>query len=776
MSDPLGVKPSFDTSDFKTGIAQMNQSLRVLDSAFKADSAALGDWSASATGLEIRSKSLSAQIDIQKQKVAALEAEHKRLVEAQGADSTAAQNMEIKLNLATAALNKMDNELTGTVSALATMNSAEQDAANSSGELGQATKQTAQATESASGATISFSDVLGGLVTAAKVSVAALAAMIGIVIALAGAISGLVLSTTNASAELTDMSVKTGISTTALQEYNYIANQTGTSLDTITGAQAKLVKSMSGAQDEQAKYNDAVLAMKPGDKIPELGATGAAFATLGVQVKDAGGHLRNADDVFREAIDALGKVQNPAERDALAMQIFGKSAQELNPLIKAGSVEMARLAQEANQVGAVMSEKDVAAGAAFQDTLDSLKDGLKGVAGTIGALFLPAFQGMASTAQDYLGQFVSVIKGANGDVGKIADGAGEIFTRIVGKIAEGAPQMMQAGLGIIQTIIKSLVAAMPTLLPAAVGILTSLVTFLVQSLPMLFQSGVTIIMGLINALLPQLPLIFAAALQILISLVQGITAALPTLIPVIVDVMLQIVQVLVDNLPLLIDASLQLIVALATGLIAALPVLLEQLPKIIEGILNALTAALPMLAKVAVQLIVMLAMGIISAMPQLLTAVGQILKSIYDTLSPGAVMSLMGQIAQGIIDGLIAGWNSAWQNFITAVGNGFSDLIAFIKGLLGIASPSKLTMGIGANMGKGLGIGLLGAIDDVAKQLPGALGGLTLAMSGAGAGIGGLGGGNGAQRNYTDNSNTYYGPVYNIASAGNAASPKAKRF
>ena len=38
-----------------------------------------------------------------------------------------------------------------------------------------------------------------------------------------------------------------------------------------------------------------------------------------------------------KVIDALGKVTNETERDALAMQILGKSAQELNPLIEAGS-------------------------------------------------------------------------------------------------------------------------------------------------------------------------------------------------------------------------------------------------------------------------------------------------------------------------------------------------------------------------------------------------------------------------------------------------------
>jgi len=51
-------KVGLDVTDFKGGISQMNQGVRVIESAFKATAAGLGDWSKSATGLEARIKAL----------------------------------------------------------------------------------------------------------------------------------------------------------------------------------------------------------------------------------------------------------------------------------------------------------------------------------------------------------------------------------------------------------------------------------------------------------------------------------------------------------------------------------------------------------------------------------------------------------------------------------------------------------------------------------------------------------------------------------------------
>lgn len=59
-----------------------------------------------------------------------------------------------------------------------------------------------------------------------------------------------------------------------------------------------------------------------------------AFAKLGVSVTNADGSLRSSDAVWQDTISALGKMTNETERDAIAQQLMGKSAANLNPLIE----------------------------------------------------------------------------------------------------------------------------------------------------------------------------------------------------------------------------------------------------------------------------------------------------------------------------------------------------------------------------------------------------------------------------------------------------------
>ena len=481
LSSKLGI----DTTDFKTAIAGANRELRVLESGFRAGAAGLQDWSKDATGLEMRIKSLTGQMDVQKLKVDALRAEHQRLAEASGVNSRAAKEAEINLNKETATLNKMELELKQDNQALV--------------GLKDGSDKAAEGIKKVETASVSGKDAMLALGGAAKTSVAALLAVVGVALAVAGAVGGLVLSTANASAELTDMSVKTGISTTALQEYNYIANQTGTTLDTITGAQAKLVKGMAGARDEQQKYSDALNSMKPGQKAPELGAMAQAFKDLGVSTTGAGGSLRNADDVFKDAIDALGRIQNPAERDALAMQIFGKSAQELNPLIKAGSAELAKLTKNAHEMGAVMSEEDVAAGAELMDTIDSMKDGFGGITGTLASQLIPLFMYLATALKKVFSsdEFKAGLKAAVEGLKEFSSWA---ITNIP-LIIQQVQAMMPVIVGVLAAIGAAILAFVYTVvIPSAIASITAILPIIAAMLPIIaICAAIGLAVGLLYA-------------------------------------------------------------------------------------------------------------------------------------------------------------------------------------------------------------------------------------------------------------------------------------
>ena len=171
--------------------------------------------------------------------------------------------------------------------------------------------------------------------------------------------------------EILTMSTTTGIATESLQEYTYAADLLDVSVETITGSQARLIRSMGAAQEGTAAQAD-------------------AFAKLGVTYQNTDGSLRNAEEVFWDTIDALGQMQNETERDAIAMDLLGRSAQDLNPLIKAGSDRMAELADEAHEMGYVLDDEALGVLGEVDDAMQRLNRQTEATKNKVAVEFAPS--------------------------------------------------------------------------------------------------------------------------------------------------------------------------------------------------------------------------------------------------------------------------------------------------------------------------------------------------------------------------------------------------
>ena len=119
----------------------------------------------------------------------------------------------------------------------------------------------------------------------------------------------------DAADEINTLSKRYGISTKDLQKYALAAELVDVDVDTIAKSHVKLEKTMYAAAN--------------GSK-----ANAEYFKQLGVNILDADGNLRDADEVWNDTIKALGQMENETERDAVAMALLGKSAMELNPIIE----------------------------------------------------------------------------------------------------------------------------------------------------------------------------------------------------------------------------------------------------------------------------------------------------------------------------------------------------------------------------------------------------------------------------------------------------------
>lgn len=197
------------------------------------------------------------------------------------------------------------------------------------------------------------------------------------------ALGGLAVKAADTADELVTMSQQSGISTDELQRMKYAADLVDVSLDSMVGAQAKLTKSMAGNTE--------------------------AFDRLGVQVRMSNGTMRDANTVFYEVLTALSRVGNETERDQLAMQIFGKSANELAGIIDDGGASLRAYGDEAQQLGLIMDETTLQGLNAFNDELDRLKAAAMADLLKAGAAALEGLRPLLETIIDVLSGLLGII-------------------------------------------------------------------------------------------------------------------------------------------------------------------------------------------------------------------------------------------------------------------------------------------------------------------------------------------------------------------------------
>lgn len=244
-----------------------------------------------------------------------------------------------------------------------------------------------------------------GKVSASSVAaVAGVAAYVAILVKLEDTFINLTKDAAAYADSVLTLSSQTSLSTETIQEFMYSSELLDVSFDTVKGSLTKLTNNMESARD--------------GSK-----SATAAFDALGISVADQNGKLRDAETVFYEAIEALGQIENYSERDALAMDIFGKSAQDLNPLIEQGTARFRELGAEAQRTGNVLSTKALESLGAVDDAEQRLTLTTEGLKNMIGAEFAPATEKALTSARENVdklgnafiqsgvtGQFASILE------------------------------------------------------------------------------------------------------------------------------------------------------------------------------------------------------------------------------------------------------------------------------------------------------------------------------------------------------------------------------
>lgn len=442
----------------RRAITEINNGAKVLKSEMNKLTAEYDGNTDSAEFLTQKYDILERQMLTQKDKVEALKQAVADSAEAYGEADSRTQNWIIQLNNAEAALANTYGEMGRTQTAIEDMDGSLDDVSGS--------------TEIASGGMESLGDVLdtvadklgiklpdsitktadglGAIPTSTAVAAGAFAAVLAVVVKLEKKLMDMTKEAADSAKNLVDMSSQTGISTEKLQAFQYAEDFIGVGTDTIADSLKDLTTKMSDA----ANGNEDVI---------------EKFDQLGVSIYDADGNLRNAEDTFWDVVDSLGEMSNQTERDALAMDLINESAQKLNPLIEIGSEGFKKYADEAENVGYILSNDQLKALTDVDEAQNRLLKSQEAVSKQISAQYAPYMSDALNETRELIEKVGTALidSGAVDAFGSILDSAVSLLEPLGDLVSDLLPP-----LGVLLQGVAGTIAWIADTINLIVGLLT----------------------------------------------------------------------------------------------------------------------------------------------------------------------------------------------------------------------------------------------------------------------------------------------------------------
>lgn len=346
-----------DYTNFTGGATEVSRKMQLLDADFKNAQQRAQNYGNETDKLGVRQDYLRTKIELQTKKVEAAEKVYKEAIETKKKSQREIDALAKKLLQERTAYESLTGQL----------------------------KETEEAQKGMNDATSSFGDEIRSLAESLGININpaieklasrfdGVSKNAGYAIMAVGGIATSLISCTMHAASFADevvtLSKVTGISTTELQKFQYASKQLDVSVDSLSDGLKEITNKMYDAANGSEE-------------------TSTLFKKLHVSIKDGRGQLKDANEVFYETIDALGKIKNETQRDAVAMKLFGESARNLNPLIEMGSAKLRELGIEAENMGVIMSETELNGFVKLQNAMDKFNTSTDALKNSLGVVLLP---------------------------------------------------------------------------------------------------------------------------------------------------------------------------------------------------------------------------------------------------------------------------------------------------------------------------------------------------------------------------------------------------
>lgn len=424
------------------------------------------------------------------------------------------------------------------------------------------------------------------------------------------------------------MSQKMGMSSDAYQEWDFVLQHCGASIESLKPAMKTLATAAENGSD--------------------------AFAQLGISQEQIAG--MSQEQLFDATIAGLQNVTDETQRTYLAGKLLGRGATELGPLLNTSADDVADMRAQVHDLGGVMGSDAVKAAAAYQDSLQNMQYAFSGLKNNISGELLPTL----TLIMD------GVTKMLTGGGDEVAAAVGDLVVSLSGQLTAQAPRMMSVALTFIAALVTGLLSALPDLTGTSVELVGALLLGIAEQLPGIIVAAATAVQGIVDKITSpeSITLLVQAAVQILLALANGLVGALPELIDTIPIIITNLVDAVLASLPEIVEAGLQIIIALASGIITNSGHVLAVVPKLIVALVHAFGSYVSSVAGIGKAIVDGIRKGITEQWQRLKADVSNLFTGLVDWIKKLLGIHSPSTVFAGIGTNMAKGIGAGWQDTI----------------------------------------------------------------------------------------------------------------
>lgn len=296
--------------------------------------------------------------------------------------------------------------------------------------------------------------------------------------------------------EIDKGSLRLGISKKAYQEWKYVIEQCGGSMDSLEMGMKTL--------------NDVVLKVKDGDE--------SAIETLAKLQEASGKQIDlNADQEtqLNQVVNALASVEDAQLRASLATDLLGRAGIDLLPTLASGTTAIDDLKQRAHELGLIMDDEAVSAGVALGDAWSDLKKKAGMVINDAIAPMIPNLQKLADA-------FTNSMNGAEGASEELSKALYDTISSGVKVVTDHLPELLNLGGQVVLALADGILDSIPVLAENIPQAIDAIVHAVIELAPKMLVAGVAIAKGLWDGIMQYKDEFIQVGSFLIDGLVEGI--------------------------------------------------------------------------------------------------------------------------------------------------------------------------------------------------------------------------------------------------------------